>query len=66
VLITVFTPTYNREGKLHRVYNSLKNQTLKKVDNKPVFEWLIIDDGSEDNTRELVEKWQKFLLMVKI
>ena len=58
-LITVFTPTYNRADKLHRVYNSLKNQTLKKVDDKPVFEWLIIDDGSEDNTKELIEKWQK-------
>ena len=59
MLITVFTPTYNRVDKLHRVYNSLKNQTLKKVDDKPVFEWLIIDDGSEDNTKELVKKWQK-------
>ena len=58
-LITVFTPTFNRADKLHRVYNSLKNQTLKKIDNKPVFEWLIIDDGSNDNTKELVSKWQK-------
>jgi len=59
LLITVFTPTYNRADKLHRVYNSLKNQTLKKIDNKPIFEWLIIDDGSEDNTKELIKKWQK-------
>ncbi len=34
MLITVFTPTYNRADKLHRVYNSLKNQTLKKIDTK--------------------------------
>ena len=59
MLITVFTPTYNRADKLHRVYNSLKNQTLKKIYDKPVFKWLVIDDGSEDNTKELVKKWQK-------
>ena len=58
-MITVFTPTYNRADKLYRVYNSLKKQTLKKINGKPVFEWLIIDDGSEDNTKELVEKWEK-------
>ena len=58
-MITVFTPTYNRADKLHRVYNSLKNQTLKKIDNQPIFEWLIVDDGSSDSTKELVKKWQK-------
>ena len=57
--ITVFTPTYNRVDKLERVYNSLKNQTLKKVDGKSIFEWLIVDDGSKDNTKELVKRWQK-------
>ncbi len=49
---TVFTPTYNRAHTLHRVYNSLRNQTYTN------FEWLIIDDGSTDNTFELVERWQ--------
>ncbi|BCK00820.1 glycosyltransferase family 2 protein [Anaerocolumna chitinilytica] len=49
--ITVFTPTYNRFNLLHYCYNSLKRQTIKN------FEWLIIDDGSTDNTKELVEKW---------
>ncbi len=48
---TVFTPTYNRASTLPRVYNSLLNQTLKD------FVWLIIDDGSTDNTRELVKRW---------
>lgn len=49
--ITVATPTYNRKEQLPRVYNSLKNQTYKN------FEWIIIDDGSSDNTKELVDKW---------
>jgi glycosyltransferase involved in cell wall biosynthesis len=50
-MITVATPTYNRKDKLPRVYESLKKQTYRN------FEWIIIDDGSEDNTKELVEKW---------
>lgn len=51
--ITVFTPTYNRERSISRVYESLKKQTYKN------FEWLIIDDGSTDNTKEVVEKFKK-------
>lgn len=50
--ITVFTPTYNRAHLLPRLYESLCNQTSGN------FLWLIIDDGSTDNTRELVEKWK--------
>lgn len=49
---TVFTPTYNRAKTLHRVYDSLCAQTFRD------FEWLIVDDGSSDNTRELVEGWK--------
>ncbi|MGB8690237.1 MAG: glycosyltransferase family 2 protein [Microcoleus sp.] len=52
-VFTVFTPTYNRRHTLHRVYDSLKAQTYRD------FEWLIVDDGSTDNTRELVEQWQQ-------
>ena len=58
-MFSVITPTYNRTNKLHRVYESIKNQTLQKIDNKYIFEWIIIDDGSDDNTKELVQKWQK-------
>ena len=50
--LTVFTPTYNRAYCLHRGYEALKRQTCKD------FMWLVVDDGSIDNTRELVEKWQ--------
>jgi glycosyltransferase involved in cell wall biosynthesis len=50
-LITIFTPTYNRAHTLHRVFDSLCGQTLRD------FEWLVIDDGSTDNTEELVAGW---------
>ena len=48
---TVFTPTYNRKDTLSRVYESLKNQTYES------FEWVVIDDGSTDDTPQLVEEW---------
>lgn len=51
--ITIFTPTYNRAYILENLYNSLKLQTCKS------FTWLIVDDGSTDNTSELVNKWIK-------
>ena len=50
-LLTIFTPAYNRAHTISRTYKSLCRQTCKD------FEWLIIDDGSSDNTRELVEGW---------
>ncbi len=51
--LTVFTPTYNRAATLPRAYSSLLAQTNKS------FEWLIIDDGSADNTKEVVDGWIK-------
>jgi glycosyltransferase involved in cell wall biosynthesis len=48
---TVFTPTYNRAHTIHRVFNSLCAQTLRN------FEWLVIDDGSTDNTSEQIASW---------
>lgn len=50
--ITVFTPTYNRAYILERLYRSLQSQTYTD------FEWLVIDDGSTDNTEILLKKWQ--------
>lgn len=50
-MITVFTSTYNRAYLLPRLYESLKKQTFKD------FEWLIVDDGSIDGTRDLVDGW---------
>lgn len=51
--ITVFTPTYNRAYCLNKCYESMQRQTCKK------FDWLIIDDGSTDDTKILVDKWIK-------
>lgn len=50
-VITVFTPTYNRGYCLHQVYESLVKQTNQD------FIWMIIDDGSSDNSKELISKW---------
>lgn len=52
-MLTVFTPAYNRAYTLHKCYESLKRQTNKN------FKWLIVDDGSTDNTKELVMKWKE-------
>ncbi len=49
--ITVFTSTYNRGRLLHRLYESLLRQTDKS------FKWLVIDDGSTDDTKKIVGNW---------
>ncbi len=48
---TVFTPVYNRTDTLHRAFNSLMAQTFKD------FEWIIIDNGSKECFKSLVDKW---------
>ncbi len=50
--VTVFTPTYNRAYILGQLYRSLQHQT------RTDFEWLIVDDGSADDTKSLVASWQ--------
>jgi glycosyltransferase involved in cell wall biosynthesis len=49
--LTVFTPTYNRAYCLHQLYESLLRQTNSD------FVWMLIDDGSTDNTRDLLKNW---------
>lgn len=49
-VFTIFTPTYNRAGTLERLFNSIAQQTFRD------FEWLIVDDGSTDDTAALIEK----------
>lgn len=51
--ITIFTPTYNRKELLKECYKSLKKQKDQK------FEWLIIDDGSTDETSSLIDNFKK-------
>lgn len=51
MLITVFTPTYNRAHLLPRLYESLKAQTFQD------FEWIIVDDGSTDGTEEVAKSF---------
>lgn len=52
-LITIFTPAFNRAHTIWRTYQSLCRQTCKD------FIWMVIDDGSTDNTAELVLKWKE-------
>lgn len=48
IKFTIFTPTYNRANFLSRCYQSIVNQNVSSL------EWIIIDDGSTDNTAELI------------
>ena len=49
--LTIITPTYNRAHTLDRCYRSLCRQTCKD------FEWIIVDDGSTDDTQSVIEKF---------
>lgn len=51
--LTVFTPAYNRADLLPRCYESMKRQTNKN------FIWMVIDDGSTDETRAIVDAWMQ-------
>lgn len=52
-MITIFTPVYNRAYIIGRLYQSLLNQTNYE------FEWLVVDDGSDDRIGELIDIWIK-------
>ena len=51
--ITIITPTYNRAKTLPKVFESLLKQSFKD------FLWVILDDGSTDETEEVVKKFQQ-------
>ncbi len=50
--LTVITPTFNRAHTLQRAFDSLKKQTLKE------FKWIIMDDGSTDETKSIIEQFK--------
>lgn len=52
-MITVLTPTFNRGGGLQSLWDSLQKQTVKD------FEWLVVDDGSTDGTKNLITQLQE-------
>lgn len=52
-MITVLTPTFNRGGGLQSLWDSLQKQTVKD------FEWLVVDDGSSDGTKNLITQLQE-------
>ena len=52
-MISIFTPVYNRAFTLKRLYKSLKSQTCKE------FEWIIVNDGSSDNSEEIIKLFLK-------
>ena len=51
--LTVFTPTLNRRELLTRCYESMCRQTNKD------FVWMIVDDGSTDDTKKFADEWKK-------
>ena len=53
MMITVLTPTFNRGRGLQSLWDSLQKQTVKE------FEWLVVDDGSTDGTKDLITKLQE-------
>lgn len=53
MMITVLTPTFNRGGRLQSLWDSLQMQTVKD------FEWLVVDDGSTDGTKDLITQLQE-------
>lgn len=53
--ISVITPTYNRAELLKRLYKSLLENSQSEIE----IEWLIMDDGSTDNTKQVIEKFKK-------
>ena len=53
MMITVLTPTFNRGGRLQSLWDSLQKQTIKD------FEWLVVDDGSTDGTKDLITQLQE-------
>lgn len=56
-IFTIFTPTFNRKATIERTYNSIKQLILPQINgNMGEIEWIVVDDGSMDNTEGLFAK----------
>ncbi len=58
-LVSIITPTYNRASFIEETINSILNQDYKNI------EYIVIDDGSTDNTHELLNKYKNKLTFIK-
>ncbi|MDC0226798.1 glycosyltransferase family 2 protein [Alphaproteobacteria bacterium] len=59
IFFSIITPIYNRSYFIDKIYDSLKNQTYSN------FEWIIIDDGSEDNLKNKISDWNENFIKYK-
>jgi len=59
-LVSIISPVYNGEAYIEECINSIINQTYKN------FEWIIVNDGSSDNTEKIVKKYQKKYKWIKL
>ena len=59
-MLSIVTPTYNRRHTLPKLYESLKENYEFTHD----FEWIVVDDGSNDDTKSLILTWQKEVLLL--
>ena len=53
--ISILTPTYNRAAFLEKLYKSICDNIVKDIQ----LEWLIMDDGSTDNTKQVIEEFER-------
>lgn len=62
--LTVFTPTYNRVDKVQELFECI-SQSARNIDENDTIEWIIVDDGSEDNTGGVVKRFEDEALEIK-
>ena len=58
--ITILSPAYNKGATIERTFESLKAQTCFN------FEWLIVNDGSTDNTQKIVDEFKTSLFPIRV
>ena len=61
-IISIVTPTYNRSDELDYLIESISNQTLESI----FFEMVISDDGSTDDTKQMIKRWIQTINFSKV